>query len=341
MRPIRFLVVALAIGMVAGCEMLGPDSSYTDQTPDLSEYGGYNLNDEAPGFGDPDLASGYPEDQPFDDEFEDHPDVRDTAGHKRAKHYALRIVWGNLGRCDSTISVGEDCPVTDWSGSLRVSAGVVTVRRLIRFDAEDYVVRPRPGPQEVEWVSYTKPHFDGILFHIRCVPRPTTVDTEGAVTIETPLYTARIPFGDLEDYREFVIYDECNKISVVATEITPSNCPRGFLEGIWVAETDTSGHFKGIWIDKWGGLDGHVKARYTIREGRRVLHGKVIGRGGRFEGLLKGTWTPIDEPTGPDGYFEGRWVDKELDVKGFFRGHYCICESGHGFFHGRWLKSCR
>jgi hypothetical protein len=341
MRLIHFLVVALTVGALAGCGMLGPDGGYTDQAPDLGEYGGYTLTNEAPGFGDPDLVSGYPDEQPFDDDMEDHPEVRNTTSHERAKHYSLRIVWGNLGRRDSTVSVGEDCPVTDWSGSLTVDAGVVTVRRLVRFDHGDYIVRPRPGPQEVEWVSYTQPHLDGIVFHIRHVPRPTTVDTEAAVTIRTPLYTATIPLEDLEDYREFVIYDDCNKVSVVATETTPSRCPRGFLEGVWVAETDTSGYFKGVWIGDRGGFTGHVRAKYTIRDGRRVLFGKLISRSGRFEGLLKGTWTPQDAATGPDGFFEGRWVDEDLNVRGFFKGHYCLCKDGHGFFHGRWIKACR
>jgi hypothetical protein len=95
-----------------------------------------------------------------------------------------------------------------------------------------------------------------------------------------------------------------------------------------------------VWIDHRGGFTGHLKARYTVRDGQRVLFGKLIGRSGRFEALLRGTWTPSEATTGPDGYFEGRWFDVDLDVKGFFKGHYCICANGHGFFHGRWIKAC-
>ena len=341
MRLIFILLVALSLGLLAGCDALFTDGQDTDQTPDLDEYGGYTPADEAPNFGDADLVSSYPDEEPYDDEVADHHRVQNAINRKGARHYTLRMVWGNLGRRDSTVTVGEDCPVTDWSGSLTVNGGVAIVRHLVRFDRGDYIVRPRPGPSEVEWVSYTQPHLDGIVFHIIDLPRPTATDAEPAVTITTPLYTATIPIEELDDYREFVIYDDCNKISVVATETTPSGCPRGFMEGLWTAETDTSGYFKGIWIGDRGAIVGHLRGVYTVRDGRRVLFGKWVDRSGNFEGLLKGTWTPLRSETGPDGYFEGRWVDEDLVVKGFFKGHYCLCDDGLGFFHGRWITACR
>jgi hypothetical protein len=87
---------------------------------------------------------------------------------------------------------------------------------------------------------------------------------------------------------------------------------------------------------------GHLRGVYEIREGERVLFGKWISRSGDFQGLLRGTWTPLENDHGPDGLFEGRWVDEALDLAGFFRGHYAICrDDTAGTFHGRWLKDCR
>jgi hypothetical protein len=151
-----------------------------------------------------------------------------------------------------------------------------------------------------------------------------------------------IPLDALADYREFVTYDECNKISIVATEIEPVGCPRGFMEGRWTAETDTSGFFKGIWVGHEGEIAGHLRGKYAIRGDERILFGKWITRSGSFGGLMRGRWVPLDQESGPDGYFEGRWVDEAYTVRGYFRGHYFHgAEDGRGFFHGRWIKDCR
>jgi hypothetical protein len=87
---------------------------------------------------------------------------------------------------------------------------------------------------------------------------------------------------------------------------------------------------------------GHLRGIYEIRDGDRVLFGKWISDSGEFRGLLRGTWTPLTEEDGPDGLFEGRWVDEDYEVNGYFRGHYCVCEGDTaGTFHGRWKKECR
>lgn len=337
-----FAAMAFMLAMFTGCETFLSDGDTSPTNTDvLDDFGGFTTGDEPPGFGDAQLLSTYQDEEPFDDAMADHPDVRDANGHAGAKHYALRIVWGNLDHPDTAISPGEDCPITDWSGSVEVDGGVIVVKRLIRFDRGDYVVRPRKGPSKVEWVSHTMDHIDGMVFKIIDTPGPRPDSATNTVRISTPFYAGDISLDDLRDYRELVTYDECNKISIVATEIDPHACPRGFLEGIWVAETDTSGYFGGIWIGNDGEMVGHVRGRYGIRGGERVLFGKWITRSGDFGGLLRGVWMPLEREGGPDGYFEGRWVDETFTVRGFFKGHYCIREQvGDGFFHGRWVKEC-
>jgi hypothetical protein len=306
------------------------------------DFGGYTTADESPAFGDQELLSAYQDEEPYDDEMNYHPDVQDADNRNGAKHYALRVIWGNLDHPDTTIDPGVDCPITDWSGSAEVEGGVLIVTRLIRFDRGDYIVRPRRGPRKVEWISHTLNHVDGILLKIIDTPDPRPDSVSNTITISTPFYTGEIPLDDLQDYRDLIVVDECNKISIVATEIDPHACPRGFLEGAWTAETDTSGDFRGIWVGGAGEIAGYLRGRYGIRDGRRVIFGKWITRSGDFGGLLRGTWMPLHLADGPDGYFEGRWVDDTFTVRGYFRGHYCIRQDTEtGFFHGRWLSLCR
>jgi hypothetical protein len=332
----------LAAALMPGCELFSPDEDTSSRQAETSEFGGFTTHDEAPAFGDTGLLEAYPEDQPFEDEMEDTPEVRRGKNERGAKHYALRVLWGNIESRDSTRPDMEECPVTDWSGTVAVDGGVAIVKRLILFEPGDYIVRPRGGPREVQWVSYTKSHVDGLLLKIIDLPDPSAAEAANTVSITTPFYTGDIPLADLGDYREFVVYDDCNAISIVATRIEPLGCPRGFMEGRWVAETDTSGYFRGVWIGQYGRLMGHMRGVYAVRDGERVLFGKWIDTSGDFQGLLRGTWRPLDNEDGPDGFFEGRWVDETRETNGFFKGHYAICQDDTaGTFHGRWIKDCK
>lgn len=339
---ITFALVTLELITFTGCETFLSDGD-ADMNTDLPEdFGGYTATDESPGFGDEELLSAYRDEEPYNDEMTYHPDVQDANGRRGARHYALRMVWGNLDHPDTTIYPGEDCPITDWSGSVEIDGGVLIIERLIRFDPHDYIVRPRGGPRVVEWISHTMNHVDGIVFRIVDTPDSRPDSASNTIKISTPFYSSEISLDDLQDYRELIIFDACNKISLMATEIDPHACPSGFLEGIWAAETDTSGGFRGIWIGSAGEIAGYLRGRYEVRDGERVILGKWITGSGDFGGLLRGSWTPLDPADGPDGYFEGRWVDDTFTVRGFFKGHYCIREdTGTGFFHGRWINRCR
>jgi hypothetical protein len=338
-----FLVtLTLAVVLLPGCDVLSPDEEGSGQPAGSLEYGSFTTADEAPGFGDTELLEEYPESQSYADDMEDDPDVRNGERSRGARQYALRLVWGNVERRDSSVSNDGSCPISDWSGMLEIDGGVAIVKRLILFDRGDSIIRPRTGPREVRWISYTKDHVDGLLLKIIDLPDPPRKETSNTLTITTPFYTRQIPLSDLEDYRELVVYDDCNTISVVATEIEPLGCPKGFLEGTWVASSDTSGYFKGVWIGQEGTLMGHLRGVYEVRDGLRVLFGKWIDRSGDFQGLLRGTWNPLENDQGPDGLFEGRWVDESLEQVGFFRGHYALCPGDTvGTFHGRWIKDCR
>jgi hypothetical protein len=334
-------VFAASAFVLTGCGLFSPDEDGSSQPAAISEFGGYSTSNESPAFGDAGLLAEYPEDQPFDDDMENDPEVRIARNDRGSHQYALRMIWGDIERRDSTTAASM-CPVSDWSGAVVVDGGVVVVKRLILFDREDSIVRPRKDPHIVRWVSYTKDHVDGLLLRIIDAPDPRARATGNTLTIKTPFYTGEIPLSELADYREFVVYDECNAISIVATRIEPMGCPRGFLEGSWIADTDTSGYFRGVWIGNQGTLMGHLRGVYGLRGGERVVFGKWISTSGEFQGLLRGRWTPLDVEDGPDGVFEGRWVDEAFETRGYFKGHYAFCPGDTlGSFHGRWIKECK
>lgn len=347
---------AIAIGLVSvvglifilGCGVSDNDNeSGSDQ---LAQFGGFTPVDEAPGFGDPGLVASHPEDTPYQDAIENSYDVKQGKGDRRSKFYMLRLVWGNLSGPDTVTT----CPETDWSGSLTADGGVIIIRRLIRFEPTDSIVRPRHGSKEVDWISTTSGDIDGILFEIIDVPDARSKTFTNSVTITTPLFSGEIPFADLADYDSTVTIDACNGISIVATQFKqPGACPRGFLEGAWVAESDTSGTFEGAWIRDDGSLDGFLHGRYGVQDNVRVLFGKWITTDGTFGGLMKGVWGPgadddsddadLDENPEPDGEFHGHWVDDAFMVVGTFRGVYSLPVAGDslGSFHGSWRRDCK
>lgn len=342
-RILGLASVALLV-LAAGCSQSDNDGQIGGGKM-LDLYGGYDTSPEAPGFGNAELVAGHPEDTPYDDDMADSSAVRSAVNNPRARKYMLRMVWGNLEHPDTTVST---CPVTDWSGSITADGGLLIVRRLIRFEAGDYIVRPRRGAREVEWVSHTCNHVDGLLLEVIDVPdaRPRTV--ANALSIATALFTLDIPFDSLADYARAATFDDCNGIAIAATDRRETRCPRGFLEGGWISRSDTSGAFRGAWVRDDGSLDGYLHGRYTVEDGRRILFGKWITTAGDFGGLMRGTWGPLlddAEPgeEGPDGYFQGHWVNDAFTIVGHFRGHYCLPEAPDttGSFHGRWKEDCR
>ena len=342
------LVISVAALLAAGCGTFFPDENDGKEDPELAAYGGYTTADEEPGFGDPVLVARHPEDTPYNDDLASSPEVSNAANHGGAKFYMVRIVWGNIDNPDTSETEGP-CGVTDWSGSADVEGGVLIVRSLIRFEPEDRIVRPRRGSKGVDWISHTRNHVDGLLLQIIDVPDPRHKEIANSITITTPFYTGEIPFDSLATLNQVITYDECNKISLVGTAVERVRCPRGFLEGVWISETDTSGHFEGAWIGDEGSLTGLVEGRYGVRDSVQVLYGKWITPTGEFGGLLKGTWglsdddeeDEIDEAA-PSGYFEGVWANASLEVAGRFHGHFCFpTDPVNGIFRGRWIKDCK
>ena len=354
MKPIRlalFCVLAVTLIWFVGCQSPSDETAVNDelmtrnQVEDLDdEYGGFNFGDEAPAFDDPYLTANYAGDgdAEYADPVDDDPSVAELKRRPRPRTY-LMITWGNL-RADTTIDFA-----TEWSGSLTVDNGVVCLKRTIRFDPEDEIL-PRTSRDLLEWKSWTKPHFDGILVALHKVSNADTPSVSAvndvapmSITFATPPLTVTINEEDLVDLHRVVEVDDAgNAVAFNTITVMPDVCPSGFLAGQWKNVTDRPGGiFRGKWISYNGAHMGYLRGIYGPRSnGDKVFFGKWINRAGRFKGLLVGRYGGFSDETG--GWFDGVWFKRNLRHEGRLYGVWNTSDDvdGGGFFKGRWDTYC-
>ncbi len=346
------MLTMLVVWVAAGCDNAADTDTANDlssrvQTENLDDpYGGFNTADEAPAFDEVGLAADY---GPLGD-MEVDDDVDTTRTDHRRQHHYLMITWGNL-RADSLIDFS-----TDWTGGLCAENAVVVVKRLIRFDAHDELL-PRTSRQCVEWISHTRPHYDGILVELlpmRCdsVSLATVNDRRCekpiSVTFKTGPLTVTIDEEDLADLHRVVTVDDAgNAVAFNTLMRAPGDCAGGFLAGQWkpVDDERIDGRFRGKWVSQNGMHMGYLRGVYGVNgRNEHVFFGKWVTEGGRFQGLLKGHYgmLPATSARRADGWFEGVWLSRQLDVAGALGGSWCTSdEVDGGFFRGRWKARCR
>jgi len=362
------LTLALAaLVIVTGCSKETSSTAVTD-TGTLNyedEFGGYTTSDEAPGFGDEtilnELSGG--SEEVVEPEPSMSPIFDSLDADENVNVYRMKILWGQL-EGDST---AQD--VIDWSGSLEIEYGAIRVATLVKFEGEDHLVRPRNDCTKLEWVSYTKPHYDGIMVFLYDSP-DERAESENVVTFTTPEYTRTFSIDELESLSEIVDIDDAgNKISFESYFTSAQEQRNGFLEGRWVKKGLQRGVFYGRFVAYDGRSMGHLRGHFGIsRAGDQVFFGKWITAGGQFKGLLRGTWASEDPAASIDparGTFEGVWANRALTVNGQLGGKWVTTpyrgrggnidddndppESGedvgriprarHGFFRGRYAET--
>jgi hypothetical protein len=264
-------------------------------------------------------------------------------------HRYLLVTWGNL-EGDSTI----DFP-TDWSGSLCVENGIVRPVRTVRFEyPQDYLTRPA-SRNCVQWVSHTKPDFDGILFALHRVPCDSLATPDSlcanpiSVTFTTGPLTVTFTQAELRNLHRVVKVDDAgNAVAFNSIVLEPHACPNGFLAGQWkhVEDKRYDGIFRGEWTSENGLHKGFLRGVFgQNRMNENVFFAKWITEDGSFHGLMKGTYgrNPQASATTPDGWFSGIWFSRELRVAGNVRGVWGddANSADGGFFRGAWAARCR
>ncbi len=366
-----FGIIAIALLIAGlGCQndSVAPDAALTEQGIDLdSPTGGLSTSDEAPAFGEPDMFAAFSTEASFDDPIEKCGRA-DSLEARGARFFEFRAIWGRLADANVTNAV-DPCPL-DWSGTLHMEGGIIVIKKIIAFEANDSV--SRVDSSTIAWVSHTGPHVDGIqvrlivpsdsLFCGACIP---------ALTLSTGPYSKTFTMAELLALDVVSPVDTCGNAISITSVLTPPGCPHGQLMGAWkLTDLDSltsadslenggvvHGVFRGIWIGKGGRIGGHLRGVFGLNAaGEHVFFGKYIDLTGRFMGILRGKGGLRGAPslTGgngngrdkgaeikrPRGWFAGEWIDSNLNVQGRLRGRWIASEEGKGFFHGIWGMRC-
>ena len=361
-RLLQFLVPVLLLTIVAGCSDSGTKSNNTDNNL-TDDFGGYKPTNESPAFGDPTIMS-MNADVDAEDEIGSSSLVDSLNNAPNRNIYSVELAWGHL-QYDSS-----ETAVTDWSGSLSVKRGAIVAIRLIGFEAGDHIVRPRNSAKELQWVSHTREHFDGMLVYVYD-PRVADSAAPNGLTFATTPFTRTFEMSELDSISEIVNVGS-NQFSINAFKVERLECGEGFLDGKWMrnADDDKQGKFMGRWISKDGVLWGHFKGHFGVREdGSHLLFGKWISAQhpgdndppGTFRGLLRGEWDvydPADSTQDNRGWFRGDIFNRELTKIGRLEGHWVAVaphmgaregmggmnsgngRKGHGFVRGQWFEIC-
>lgn len=291
------------------------------------EDGGYDMEDEAPMFGDgladAELADGVV----FDDPMETDLEVAAMREAPDAAVYNTLILWGQM-RPDRDV----DAP-RNWSGRISVNRGAIVVRRTIRFEGPTDRLLPRQDRTAVAFTSATLPHHDGLNLAIidptpgAAEPLLVTYELAGGPTFE-------LPMAALVDGLESRVVDERgNRITAGAIRRLVDVCDHGRLRGRWHQVAPNRGRFVGGVSNADGDPVGHIRGIYgERRSGDKVFFGKYINRAGQFRGIFRGTYE--------DGHFQGRWITRAGEV-GALGGEYRESIPGPrtgGHFLGRWTE---
>lgn len=334
--PTLWIVALLAMVALSACtgeKLISPEEDVGEEAEFSleKEFGGFSDSNESPGFADQEILDKDIQDIAVNDAISLDAQVVSDMNSDAIKAYYLRITWGLL-EGDSTAT-----EVIDWSGSAEVSKGTLVLLRTIRFEDNDAIVLPRESRQKLDFMSFTKPHFDGLALAI--IDNDTTQeDLGGTFTLNAGPYSITLNFSDLDSLEMIEpATDLGHEVSIVSRskDVLPFN--GGFLAGRWIKTRQHGGEFKGRWINSLGTNSGHLRGIWGIRrDGQKVFKGKYVSLDGEFRGLLAGHWEyDRDENV---GHFRGRWVNRNRDTVGIVKGRFKTGreDSLRGFFQGRY-----
>ncbi len=255
--------------------------------------------------------------------------------------YGIRVRWGIFER-----QVKGDVSATtsmDWSGSLAVTGGQLSLIRTILFEDQgtssdrDHVLDPTNATTTISFVSHTKTRHDGLLVkYQRC--NANTTDT---LTFSAPNLLPA-PFSKTWGLLDLVKLNEVDKdvdanhdIFQIQSLKRGDQCEagKGTINGVWFKVTDRFGQIKGRVVSAEGNPVGHIKGFYSVQadeNGNHKLVAKFITHEGKFKGILIGTSTndgtfSADAFNGGGvkvGTVTGKYVEGDANHKGTFSAIY-------------------
>jgi hypothetical protein len=340
MRTLRtafvFPFMLLASACTATASNPGPRTEPTnDPNDDVSttqsalekDNGGFDNADEQPAFGDPAVSEAAPMDAP-PAEISDAPD----ADLPTMRSYRVALTWGHLPPANDATDVDPTPAAVDWTGGISVDAGAIGVKRVIRFDRFDRLTR-RDDKAEVNFVSHTLPHVDGLLVHV-------VVPAAGSHTLHfaTDALTFDVDLDALakDGFARKNLADGRNGVAL-AGYADVKGCARGFLAGRWIKRAPALGGFRGRVADGDGELLGHVRGiwGHAPKKNANLFFGKYISNDGKTRGLFGGTYG--------SGELHGLWGTVNPADVGGLQGVYSDGyeqDDGRGVWIARWSEKC-
>lgn len=328
--------VSLVTVLALGCGGSNPEADPANTNANLLELdnGGLSTTDEVVALEDPAAGFDVAELQPTGADT-----MLDAAGALAAdpqpaamrRVFRVLILWGHLPRPNDAMppapAAGAPRPApTDWTGSLSIENGALSVRRTLGFEDGDSV-RPRAARERVEFVSRTLPFVDGLALTVRALGPAATL------RMQTAAYTGDLPLPDA-DGAVRRLGDGHNAVYYVAYEERPG-CNQGLVFGQWLRVRPHLGVLRGRVLTSEGTQAGSVRGLWgRNRAGNGVFFGKHLTNAGMFNGIFGGTYD--------DGAFQGRWATRASN-RGELRGRYfdgAVRGDGHGLFLGRWREEC-
>jgi len=297
-----------ALLAVAGCGTDGvvgsnPGNEAAELAIDLSDpYGGIGSDPESPGFADEGILGSLVGDDPVTVREEGIPSDGDVP-----TVLFLRAVWGRVTEApDVQEDEARDCGMLSWDGGLSVTDGVIRPVSTIRFerrgDYADSLVFPRDDKSILEWVSTTGCGQDGVVIAALVPAANDTLGNGDGLTPDDEIVFATGPLtvsfrlADLARLDTTIMVDDVNGVTFAGFERGDMDdvCRRGRLVGVWArtevdADDRQGGYFRGAWLNPVGQLVGYMRGRWGTTDDRGNLFiGKVISRGGNYEGHVRG-----------------------------------------------------
>lgn len=361
-RILLVILIFMILGFAAGCWFAADSPTSPETAPAISEgeidldspTGGLSMTDEEPAFGELEEFEALAWQTQIVDPIENTYEYQRQMRIRGTRIFDFRAIWGKLANPNDSSSA-IPCPL-DWSGTMHLEGGIISMSQAIAFEAGDSLYRV--DASTIAWTSRTWGRFDGI--HVKLiVPPPSPSDSSGkeiaphVLAFSTGPFSRRFTVDELVALRIVEPVDECgNSISLVSFLQIPRH-PRGQLAGCWellppdsIPQGDSTrvvlGRFRGVWIESGGRISGYMRGVFGRNsEGKRVFFGKYIDNNGHFEGILRGeygirTENSISCPH-PLGWFAGEWLGENLSLRGKLGGHWMMDKNaGSGFFHGIW-----
>lgn len=233
------------------------------------------------------------------------------------KVYFIKIKFGQLrGNPGNKVGV-------DWSGAVYSNVATVRIVRLIKFDKNDYIVRPRTDEHGFKFVAKTLPHYDGFLLML--VQKASVLDVVPSLTFESKAYKTTIALQDIPGLNRLEKIDQAGNAIVFLGMERHADCAKGFLSGKWFKVGEKGGVFYG----RASSFDGDKEAFLVGVYSDGAFKGIWFNRDRTNRGVLRGTYK--------DGEFKGEWKSTRFaDGHGEMRGKYA-----DNRFRGLWKRDCK